>query len=43
MKLVKDYLSLYYPETQFYCSNANEDDTEVDINTLGMRLSSEVR
>jgi pimeloyl-ACP methyl ester carboxylesterase len=42
MRLLKNNLSLLYPEALFLCSNANEETTEGDINEMGVRLAQEV-
>lgn len=42
MRLFKNNLALVYPDAVFLMSNANEDNTDGDINEMGIRLSQEV-
>jgi hypothetical protein len=42
MRLFKNNLALVYPDAIFLMSNANEDNTDGDMNEMGIRLSQEV-
>merc|ERR550525_1192161 len=42
MRLMKNNLALLYPDAIFLCSTSNEDNTEGDINEMGIRLAQEV-
>lgn len=42
MRLIKNNLSLLYPEAIFLCSNSNEENTEGDFSEMGIRLAQEV-
>jgi len=42
MRLMKNNLALLYPDSIFLCSTSNEDNTEGDINEMGIRLAQEV-
>ena len=42
MRLLKNNISLLFPEAMFLCSSSNEDQTEGDIFEMGVRLSQEV-
>jgi hypothetical protein len=42
MRLLKNNISLLFPEAMFLCSSSNEDYTEGDIFEMGVRLSQEV-
>jgi len=42
MRLFKNNLALVYPDAIFLMSNANEDNTDGDLNEMGIRLSQEV-
>ena len=42
-RLMKNFLSLRFPEAQFLCSSINEADTEGDIRQMGARLSQEIK
>lgn len=42
MRLMKNNIALLYPDAIFLCSNANEDNTEGDLNEMGIRLAQEV-
>mmetsp|Transcript_90208 Transcript_90208/g.232867 ORF Transcript_90208/g.232867 Transcript_90208/m.232867 type:complete len:792 (-) Transcript_90208:64-2439(-) len=42
MRLMKNNLSLLYPDGIFLCSTCNEDNTEGDITEMGIRLAQEV-
>ena len=42
MRLLKNNITLLFPEAMFLCSQANEDHTEGDINEMGVRLAQEV-
>jgi hypothetical protein len=43
MKLIKNNISLLYPEVSFLCSSSNEEMTDTDILEMGNRLANEVR
>merc|ERR1719408_953918 len=42
MRLMKNNIALLYPDAIFLCSNSNEDNTEGDMNEMGIRLAQEV-
>ena len=42
MKLIKNHVSLNYPETLLLISVCNEDKTDNDIGTLGKDLAKEI-
>lgn len=42
MKLLKNNLCYLYPDTLFLCSSANEDNTDDDIDAMGLKLAGEV-
>jgi Putative serine esterase (DUF676) len=42
MRLLKNNISLLYPETVFLLSTSNEDQTDGDISEMGLRLAGEV-
>jgi hypothetical protein len=42
MRLLKNNISLLFPEAMFLCSSSNEEFTEGDIFEMGVRLSQEV-
>jgi hypothetical protein len=42
MRLMKNNVALLYPDAIFLCSNSNEDNTEGDMNEMGIRLAQEV-
>ena len=42
MRLLKNNLSLLYPEALFLCSSSNENETEGDIMSMGVRLAQEI-
>lgn len=42
MRLIKNNIALQYPSSIFLCSTANEENTEGDINDMGIRLAQEV-
>lgn len=42
MRLFKNNLAVVYPDAIFLMSNANEDNTDGDMNEMGIRLSQEV-
>merc|ERR1712039_665715 len=42
MRLMKNNLALLYPDAICLCSTSNEDNTEGDINEMGIRLAQEV-
>jgi len=42
LRLLKNSISLVYPQSVFLCSSANEDDTEVCIKIMGSKLAEEV-
>lgn len=39
---MKNNIALLYPDAIFLCSNSNEDNTEGDLNEMGIRLAQEV-
>jgi hypothetical protein len=43
MRLLKDNLSIKYPNYLFLTSCSNENDTEGDIDKMGTNLAEEVR
>merc|ERR1719487_2710204 len=42
MRLMKNNVALLYPDAIFLCSSSNEDNTEGDMNEMGIRLAQEV-
>jgi len=42
MRLMKNNIALLYPDAIFLCANSNEDNTEGDMNEMGIRLAQEV-
>jgi len=42
MRLMKNNIALLYPDAICLCSNSNEENTEGDINEMGIRLAQEV-
>lgn len=40
MKLIKNAMSVPYPETSFLCATSNEDMTDTDIIEMGHRLAT---
>lgn len=42
MRLMRNNLALLYPDSMFLSSTCNEDNTEGDINDMGIRLAQEV-
>ncbi len=42
MKLIKNNIQFLFPDTMVYCSEANEDDTTIDIREMGKKLAEEV-
>jgi hypothetical protein len=42
MRLMKNNLSLVYPDAVFMVSSSNEDNTDGDLNEMGIRLAQEV-
>ena len=42
VKMMKNVLSLRYPDTEFLCSVDNESNTEGDIQSMGEKLAREV-
>ncbi len=42
MRLIKNNLSVIYPDALYLCSSSNEDLTEHDIHDMGVNLSKEV-
>jgi len=42
MRLMKNNLALLYPDAILLCSTSNEDNTEGDVNEMGIRLAQEV-
>lgn len=42
LRMVKNSITVAFPESLCYCSQANEDDTEQDIAAMGERLAREV-
>lgn len=42
MRLMKNNISLLYPDTVVLCSTSNEENTEGDISDMGIRLAQEV-
>merc|ERR1719453_1998304 len=42
MRLMKNNIALLYPDAIFLCSNSNEENTEGDMNEMGIRLAQEV-
>jgi pimeloyl-ACP methyl ester carboxylesterase len=43
MKLIKNTMSVVYPEAAFLCATSNEDLTDTDIIEMGNRLAAEVK
>lgn len=43
MRLIKNNLSLLYPEAAFLCATSNEELTDHDIADMGVRLANEVK
>jgi hypothetical protein len=43
MRLLKNNLSIVYPDSLYLCSSSNEDNTEGDIEDMGKNLAREVR
>lgn len=42
MRLMKNNVALLFPDAVFLCSSSNEDNTEGDMNEMGIRLAQEV-
>lgn len=40
MKLIKNSISVWHPETAFLCATSNEDLTDTDIIEMGNRLAT---
>lgn len=40
---MKHYFSLKYPSNYYLCAKANEEDTDTDINLMGIKLANEVK
>ena len=43
MKMIKNTISVLYPETSFLCATSNEELTDTDILEMGNRLAAEVK
>lgn len=43
LNLLKNTISYLYPDTALLCASANEDLTDGDIASMGIRLASEVK